>query len=100
MNPRVLHPVGMDDKPETKDFIAVMYGPITLARDSRVDSVDNPVPKADEVKIEFCDKNGFNCEIMANVTLGETKVKMIDYMSAGKIWHETLAEAWLPTITD
>ena len=97
MNPRVLHPVGMDDKPETKDFIAVMYGPITLARDSRVDSVDNPVPKADEVKIEFCDKNGFNCEIMADVTLGETKVKMIDYMSAGKIWHETVAEAWLPT---
>ena len=97
MNPRVLHPVGMDDKPETKDFIAVMYGPITLARDSRVDSVDNPVPKSDEVKIEFCDKNGFNCEIMADVTLGETKVKMIDYMSAGKIWHETVAEAWLPT---
>lgn len=97
MNPRVLHPVGMDDKPETKDFIAVMYGPITLARDSRVDSVDNPVPKANEVKIEFCDKNGFNCEIMADVTLGETKVKMIDYMSAGKIWHETVAEAWLPT---
>lgn len=97
MNPRVLHPVGMDDKPETKDFIAVMYGPITLARDSRVDSVDNPVPKADEVKIEFCDKNGFNCEIMADVTLGETKVKMVDYMSAGKIWHETSIEAWLPT---
>lgn len=97
MNPRVLHPVGMEEKPETKNFLAVMYGPLTLARDSRVDSVECPVPEVDEVKIEFCDKNGFNCEIMADVTLGNKTFKMIDYMSAGKIWHETSCEAWLPT---
>lgn len=100
MNPRVLHPVGMEEKPETKNFLAVMYGPLTLARDSRVDSINNPVQKVENAIVTPCDNGGFKCEFMANVTLGETKVKMIDYMSAGKIWHETCAEAWLPTITD
>lgn len=96
MNPRVLHPIGMEEKPETKNFIAVMYGPLTLARDSRVDSVDNPVFKVDNVVITPCDKNGFKCELMADVTFGNKTVKMIDYMSAGKIWHDSLTEAWLP----
>lgn len=98
MNARVLHPVGMEEKPETKNFIAVMYGPLTLARDSRVDSVDNPVSKVDNVIVTPCDKNGFKCEFMADVTFGDKTVKMIDYMSAGKIWHESQVEAWLPII--
>ncbi len=97
MNPRVVHPIGMKDKPQTLEFIAVKYGPITLARDSRVDSVDNPVPEVDEVEFELCGKNGFACEIMANVTFGDKQVKMIDYMSAGKIWRESYTEVWLPT---
>ena len=63
MNPRVLHTVGMKEKPESKNFIAVMHGPITLARDSRVDSVDNPVPEVNEIKLSSVRKTALSVKL-------------------------------------
>lgn len=99
MNPRILHPEGMEDKPQTKKFLSVMYGPLVLARDCRIGEVGVAVTDSDTVTVEPCNKEAFPCEFMATVNIENQKFKMIDYMSAGKTWDETSKmEAWLPLV--
>lgn len=98
MNPRIVHPEGVDGKPQTKDFLCVMYGPLVLARDKRLDEVGTSVPDADTLEFAPCEKDEFPCELMATVSLGDKVFKMIDYMSAGKTWDmQSQMEAWMPT---
>ena len=98
MNPRILHPEGVDGKPHTKAFLCVMYGPLVLARDKRLGEVGTTVPDADTLEFALCTKDEFPCELMATVSLGDKVFKMIDYMSAGKTWDmQSQMEAWIPT---
>ncbi len=98
MSPRMLHPVGMKDKPESKRHIAVMYGPLVMARDRRLGITEDRLPASDSFSLELCEKPSFPCELAARVTVGSEEFMMIDYMSAGKTWDdESLTEVWLPT---
>lgn len=102
MNARMIRPCGMKEKPATKDFFAVLYGPLVLARDARVTEVGTRVTiGADEDGIQditvygetVCD---FNCIFQAKVQIGDHVLSMIDYASAGKTWDEaSRMEAWI-----
>jgi len=104
MSPKVLHPIGCYDDPETLKYIAVKYGPLVLSRDARI-SADAGTP----VELDYSDDNSimleriesteFNafCEFKVPCKNGDY-IKMIDYSSAGKTWNESSSlEAWMRT---
>lgn len=96
MSPRTLRPCGVDGKPETKEYFAVLYGPLVLARDAQITEVGTPVRLSDKLELTLRDKGGFDCTVRAKVLVGETELDMIDYGSAGKTWDESsLTEAWI-----
>ena len=98
MAPRVVRPLGMEGKPETLNFLAVQYGPLTLARDARLSEVGTPVPLSEQVKIEKQENAEFSCILRADVTLAGQTIPMTDYASAGKTWDQSsLTECWLKT---
>ena len=96
MAPRVVKPLGMEGKPETLDFLAVQYGPLTLARDGRLSEVGTPVAKSDWAAVKVLDKGEFPCILRADVTLGDQTYPMVNYSAAGKTWDkDSLTECWL-----
>ena len=98
MAPRVVCPLGMEGKPETLNFLAVQYGPLTLARDARLSEVGTPVPLSEQVKIEKQENAEYSCILRADVTLAGQTIPMTDYASAGKTWDQSsLTECWLKT---
>ena len=98
MNPRVVKPLGMEGKPETLDFLAVQYGPLTLARDARLSEVGTAVPAGEAVAVLPQDTREYPCILRADVTLNGQTVPMTDYASAGKTWDQSsLTECWLRT---
>lgn len=98
MAPRVVRPLGMEGKPETLHFLAVQYGPLTLARDARLSEVGTPVPLSEQVKIEKQENAEYSCILRADVTLAGQTIPMTDYASAGKTWDQrSLTECWLKT---
>ena len=98
MNPRVVKPLGMEGKPETLDFLAVQYGPLTLARDARLSEVGTAVPASDNVAVLPLGAREYPCILRADVILNGQTVPMTDYASAGKTWDQnSLTECWLKT---
>ncbi len=96
MNPRTLRPCGMEGKEETKNFFAVLYGPLVLANDARLTRVGNTVEFSDQLKIAPKNNEGFEYVFRANISLGNTEMDMIDYGSAGKTWDDaSLTEVWI-----
>lgn len=96
MNPRTIRPCGVVGKDETKDYFAVLYGPLVLARDAQITQVGNSVKFSDKLEIAPKDNGGFECVFRANVWLGNDEMDMIDYGSAGKTWDDiSLTEAWI-----
>jgi DUF1680 family protein len=96
MNPRTIRPCGVVGKDETKDYFAVLYGPLVLARDAQITQVGNSVKFSDKLEIAPKDDGGFACVFRANVLLGNDEMDMIDYGSAGKTWDDiSLTEAWI-----
>lgn len=96
MAPRLLRPLGVEGKPETKDYLAVMFGPLVLARDAQLTQVADTVRLSDALTVEPKDKDGFACVLRARVLLGDREMDMIDYGSAGKTWDRELPmEAWI-----
>lgn len=96
MNPRTIRPCGVVGKDETKDYFAVLYGPLVLARDAQITQVGNSVKFSDKLEIAPKDDGGFECVFRANVLLGNDEMDMIDYGSAGKTWDDiSLTEAWI-----
>jgi hypothetical protein len=76
--------------------VAFTYGSILLARDAR-DGVDPliPIPNAEitDYRVAPSERGGF---LTAYVTVGDTELKLIDYMSAGNDWQNTRFASWLP----
>ena len=96
MNPRVVKPLGMEGKPETLQFLAVQYGPLTLARDARLSEVGTSVACADTATVNLLEQKEFAGILRAEVTLGGETLQMVDYASAGKTWDErSRTECWL-----
>lgn len=96
MHPHTIRPCGVEGKDETKDYFAVLYGPLVLARDAQITHVGNSVKFSDKLEVIPKDDGGFDCVFRANVLLGNDEMDMIDYGSAGKTWDEnSLTEAWI-----
>lgn len=98
MHPQVLHAPGVEGKPASKQYLAITYGPLVLARDSMLSEVGTAVPDTDEVTVTAVPTQECKCLLRAQVQLGNRELTMIDYGSAGKCWDgEHLMEAWLKT---
>ena len=98
MNPRVVKPLGMEGKSETLNFLAVQYGPLTLARDARLSEVGTAVPASDTVTVVPLKEQEYPSIFRADVTLNGQTIPMTDYASAGKTWdQDSLTECWLKT---
>ncbi len=96
MNPRTILPCGVDGKDETKNYFAVLYGPLVLARDAQITNVGNSVNFNNKLEVVPKEEGGFECVFRANVFLGNDEMDMIDYGSAGKTWDiNSLTEAWI-----
>jgi len=96
MAPRVVRPLGMEGKPETKDFLAVQYGPLTLARDARLSEVGTVVPAGDRAEIKILNNIEFPNILRAEVTVGGETMQMANYSATGKTWDkDSLTECWI-----
>ena len=104
MSPRVIHPIGCEKDENSKNYIAVKYGPLVLARDLRLcpdagEKVNLAFDENDRIELKRCQTAPFDtlCEFEVPLTDGSF-TKMIDYQSAGKTLDEnSLVEAWLKT---
>ena len=98
MNPRILHPMGVDGKPESKNYFAVLYGPLVLARDTSFTDAGTAMALTDDkVTVTPSDHGDHNCTLRATVTLsGKAELDMADYASCGKTWNgDSVTEAWI-----
>ena len=94
--PLVQHPAPHGSNRAGDGFTAFTYGSILLARDSR-DGVDPltaiPVGEIRDYRVTLSERDGY---LTVYVTVGDTEIKMVDYMSAGDDWQGTSFAAWLP----
>ena len=94
--PLVQHPAPHGSNPAGDHFTAFTYGSILLARDSR-DGVDplTPIPVGEirDYRVMPSERGGY---LTVYVTVGDSEIKMVDYMSAGNDWQGTSFAAWLP----
>lgn len=96
MNLRTVRPCGVEGKVETKDYFAVLYGPLVLARDSQITKVGEVVEYSDKIEFVSKEKNGFDCLFRAKVLVGANEMDLIDYGSSGKTWDEnSFIEVWI-----
>jgi DUF1680 family protein len=95
--PLVKHPAPHGSNRAGDNFVAFTYGSILLARDAR-DGVDPLTPITDgevtDWRISPSERGGF---LTAFVTVGDTELKLIDYMTAGNDWQGTEFASWIPT---
>jgi len=97
----VLRPLGLEGKPKSKQFLAITYGPLVLARDARIDEVGTAVTAADTAVLTPCAVPGVTCVFSAQAELNGQKLMLMDYSSAGKTWSEaSRLEAWIQTKED
>lgn len=102
MSPRVIHPIGCEKDENSKNYIAVKYGPLVLARELRLcpdagEKVNLAFDENDRIELKRCKTAPFDtlCEFEVPLKDGGF-TKMIDYQSAGKTWDEvSLTEAWM-----
>ena len=90
------HPAPHGSNRAGDDFVAFTYGSVLLARDAR-DGVaplaSIPDAEVTDWRITPSERGGF---LTAYVSVGETELKLIDYMTAGNDWQGTEFASWLP----
>jgi len=104
MAPHVIHPEGVENDKNSLKNIAVKYGPLVLARDSRfAEDVGQPVnldyDENDSIVLVPSETADFPtlCEFEVPLKNGGF-TRMVDYQSAGKTWdYDSAMEAWMPT---
>lgn len=95
---RVVRPLGVDGKPESKNFLAVTYGPLVLARDARIGETGTAVTPAKSAVLTPFIPEDIACVFCAEADLNGQIIKLMDYGSAGKTWCDaSLMEAWIKT---
>ena len=95
--PLVKHPAPHGSNRAGDNFVAFTYGSVLLARDGR-DGVAPLTPitngEVTDWRIAPSERGGF---LTAFVTVGNTELKLIDYMTAGNDWQGTEFASWIPT---
>ncbi len=100
MCPRVILPV-TDEESGVRNFIAVNYGPLCLARDSAIHAnAGQPVELDYDSDLNICleviGKTDYALCAFKVPCKDGSYIDMIDYQSAGKDWESPI-EAWMPT---
>jgi len=79
------------------NYIALTYGSILLARDSR-DGTDPLMPVKDGEITDYCvEAPRYGGYLGMTVTMAGQEIRLTDYMSAGNAWNGGSFAAWLPT---
>ena len=65
MKPHVIHPIGCEQDKNSKNYIAVKYGPLVLARDARLncdigEKVSLDYNGADKIRLKKCNTADFS----------------------------------------
>lgn len=95
MSPRAVMAIGVEGNEESKNYFALLYGPLVLAADARITEVGAAHLYGD-IEIAPKESPDLDCLLRADVKIGSETVDMIDYGSAGKTWTDaSLTEAWL-----
>ena len=95
---RLLRPLGMEGQLETLQYLALEYGPLTLARDARLSSMGDPVESADSASLTVLTQREFPAIFRCRVQLGTQQLELVNYSAAGKTWDQnSLTECWLKT---
>lgn len=100
MNPRLAQGMPNSEDAESEKHIAVLYGPLVLARDARIGDVGEAVRVTDKNLIVKPKENGMVKAMCAfDVNIDGTEFTMIDYASSGKTWDdESITEVWMKMI--
>lgn len=93
---RLVYGMENPEDPGSRRHVAVLYGPLALARDRRLGTEGTPV-RAGEGKISLsAAESGIPCQCCFNVNLGGEEFRMVDYASAGKSWRrDSQMEVWM-----
>lgn len=97
MNPRLVRGLDNPEDEQSKNHIAVLYGPLVLARDARIGKVGEVLSyKKGELSLTRTSDVKFDTICEFDAAIDGQIIKMIDYASAGKTWDEaSLTEAWI-----
>ncbi len=99
MNVRLMWGMENPDDADSKNHIAVLYGPLVLARDARMGEVGTSLRITDtKLKLQKVDAARFRALCAFDVTLDGQTFTMTDYSSCGKTWDDKSAtEVWMRT---
>ncbi len=101
MNPRLVFGMHNPEDTESEKRVAVLYGPLALARDKRLSEVGKPVVLT-ERKLTlkpYPDKAAFPYQCAFMVQIDGNEIPMVDYASAGKTWRrDSEMEVWMDSL--
>ncbi len=97
-SPRLAYGMENLEDPGSSRHVAVLYGPLALARDRRLGTVGTPVRlEAGSFSVRRTEDVGFPCQCGFVVSDGQETFYMVDYASAGKTWRrDSETEVWMP----
>lgn len=97
--PRLAYGMDNPEDPASSRHIAVLYGPLALARDKRLGEEGVPVClQQGKVSVKKTEEPAVACQCSFDVTLDDGTFPMIDYASAGKTWRrDSEMEVWMRT---
>ena len=95
--PRLVYGMENPEDPGSDAHAAVLYGPLTLARDQRLGETGTCIsPGNGEVSARRLESVKIPCQCGFEVDLGGEKLLMVDYASAGKTWRrDSQTEVWM-----
>ncbi len=95
--PRLVYGMENPEDPGSGAHAAVLYGPLTLARDQRLGETGTCIsPGNGEVSARRLESVKIPCQCGFEVDLGGEKLLMVDYASAGKTWRrDSQTEVWM-----
>ena len=97
MKPRLAFGEKNPEDPESEKHVAVLYGPLALARDKRIGVEGVPVSVTEgKLSLKPMEKCPVPCQCAFEVELDGQNIAMLDYASAGKTWRrDSEMEVWM-----
>lgn len=99
MNARLIRGMENPEDADSKNHIALLYGPLALARDARMGEVGTPLRITDaKPELQKVEAAQFRALCAFDVTLDGQTFTMADYASCGKTWdNRSATEVWMRT---
>ena len=97
MKPRLAFGKKNPEDPESEKHVAILYGPLALARDKRIGAGGVPVSVTEgKLSLKPMEKCPVPCQCAFEVELDGQNIAMLDYASAGKTWRrDSEMEVWM-----